>query len=129
MRCRQLQEDQRRLKGLLRIVVDRLEEESGWSGGVHDKSVEAGGLLSETHYQALPVVRDADEEGIGGTCRLRVLKERNLEAEFSSDGDLAEPIRQVERQCDAIQADKQDVCLFLKEGLRWATDALPERLG
>ena len=96
---------------------------------MHDKSLKAGGLLGETHYQALPVVRDADEEGIGGTCRLRVLQERNLEAEFRSDGDLAEPIRQVERQCDAIQADKQDVCFFLKEGLRWATDALLERLG
>ena len=56
---------------------------------MHDKSLKAGGLLGETHYQALAIVRDVDAEGIRGTCRLGVLQERNLEAEFSSDRDLA----------------------------------------
>ena len=95
---------------------------------MHDKALKAGGLLGETHYQALAIVRDVDAEGIRGTCRLGVLQERNLEAEFSSDRDLAKPIGQLERQRDAIQADKRDTCFFLEEGLRWATDALPERL-
>ena len=64
MGCRQLQEDQRGLEGLFRVVVDLLEEEPGWGGGMHDESLQAGGLLSEAHDQALAIVRDADAEGI-----------------------------------------------------------------
>ena len=64
MSCRQLQENQRGLEGLFWIVVDLLEEEPGWRGGMHHESLKARGLLGETDYQALAIVRNADAEGI-----------------------------------------------------------------
>ena len=64
MSCRQLQEDQRGLESLFRVVINLLEEESGWSGGMHDKFLKAGRLLGETYYQALVIVRDVDFERV-----------------------------------------------------------------